>query len=107
MSLGFADGPELHFSDDTVEQILQDSSVTQRLRGASEGFDNPFDSAHGRRWHYTWGFPHSGQNFALCGMYLPHSLQNLVSAAGVSSSPGAAVRFFPASIHASPLALPA
>src|SRR5260370_25099864 len=83
MPLRFADGPELHLPDDAVEQVLQDSRVTQRLRGTSEGFDDPLDSAHGRRRHYTWGFPHSGQNLALRGMGLPHSLQNLVSAAGV------------------------
>src|ERR1700675_807719 len=73
MPLRFADGPELHLPDDAAEQTLQDSSVLQRLRRASEGFDNPLDSAHGSGWHYTWGFPHSGQNLALRGMGLPHS----------------------------------
>src|SRR6266436_7947561 len=113
MPLRFADRPELHLPDDAVEQIMQDSSVTQRLRRASEGFDNPLDSAHGRRWHYTWGFPHSGQNLELRGMGLPHSLQNLVPAAGapaaaVSVPPaGAEVDFLTASIMAWPMATPA
>src|SRR5260370_20805162 len=113
MPLRFADGPELHLPDDAVEQVLQDSRVTQRLRGTSEGFDDPLDSAHGRRRHYTWGFPHSGQNLALRGMGLPHSLQNLVSAPGVPAAAGAAppagaeVDFFTASIMAWPMATPA
>src|SRR5260370_5867177 len=89
MPLRFADGPELHLPDDAVAQIMQNSRVTQRLRRASEGFDNPLDSAHGRRRHYTWGFPHSRQNFAPRGMGLPHSLHNLVSAAGVPAAAGA------------------
>src|SRR5713226_5885915 len=86
---------------------------SQRLRRASVGFDNPFDSAHGRRWHYTWGFPHSGQNLALRGMGLPHSLQNLVSTAGAPAAAGAApaagaeVDFLTASIMAWPMATPA
>src|SRR5260370_40807416 len=69
--------------------MLQDRKVTQRLRRASEGFDDPLDSAHGSR-RYTWGFPHSEQNLALRGMDLPHSLQNLVSAAGGPAAAGAA-----------------
>src|SRR5258708_22776727 len=62
---------------------------------------------------YTWGFPHSGQNLALRGMGLPHSLQNLVSAPGVPAAAGAAppagaeVDFFTASIMAWPMATPA
>src|SRR5712691_6975558 len=113
MPLRFAYGPELHLPDDAVEQILQGSSVPQRLRRASEGFNNPLDSAHGRRWHYTWGFPHSGQNLALRAMGLPHSLQNLVSAEGAPAAAGAAppagaeVDFFTASIMAWPMATPA
>src|SRR5467141_2568434 len=107
MPLRFADGPELHLPDDAAEQILQDSRVAQGLRRASEGFDNPLDSAHGRRWHYTWGFPHSGQNLALRGMALPHSLQNLVSAEGAPAAAGAEVDFFTASIMAWPMATPA
>src|SRR5260370_1542925 len=92
--------------------MLQDRKVTQRLRRASEGFDDPFDSAHGSQ-RYTWGFPHSGQNLALRGMDLPHSLQNLVSAAGVPAAagaappPGAAVDFLTASIIPWPMATPA
>jgi hypothetical protein len=31
MPLGFAYGPELHLTDNAVEQILQDSPVAQRL----------------------------------------------------------------------------
>src|SRR6266853_407926 len=107
MPLRFADRPELHLPEDAVEQILQDSRVAQGLRRASEGFDNPLDSAHGRRWYYTWGFPHSGQNLALRGMALPHSLQNLVSAEGAPAAAGAEVDFFTASIMACPRATPA
>src|SRR5881296_1787190 len=81
MPLHFANGSKLHLTDDAVEQFLQGSRVPKRLRRASEGFDNPFESAHGWRWRYTWGFPHSGQNLALRAIGLPHSLQNLVSAA--------------------------
>ena len=49
MPLRFADRPKLHLPDYAVEQTLQDGSVTQRRRRASEGFDDPLDSAHGRR----------------------------------------------------------
>src|SRR5207249_3224290 len=92
--------------------ILQDSNVAQRLRGASESFDHPLDSAHGRWRRYTWGFPHSGQNLALRGMGLPHSPQNLVSAAsapaaGAAPPEGAEVDFLTASIMAWPMATPA
>jgi len=56
MPLGFADGPELHFPNEPVEQIPQNRRITQRLRRASKGFDNPFDSAHSWRGHLYLGF---------------------------------------------------
>ena len=45
--LGLPHGAKLHLPDDSAEQILQDSSIAQRLRRATIGFDNPLDSAHG------------------------------------------------------------
>src|SRR6267143_5348239 len=115
MPLRLTDGTELHLADDSLEQILQDRHVSQRLRRTTKRFDNPLDSAHGTRWRYACGFPNSGQNLALRAMGLPHSEQNFVSAAGappaaagtVPPPPEDCVDFFTASIMAWPMATPA
>jgi hypothetical protein len=48
MPLRFANGTELHFADDAVKQVFQNSRVAQRLCGTPERLDDPFRSAHGK-----------------------------------------------------------
>lgn len=47
MPLGFPHRPEIHLLNHSAEKILQRRRVTQRLRGAPKGFDDPLDSVHG------------------------------------------------------------
>lgn len=48
MPLRFADGAQLHPANHAVEKCFHRAEVAQRIRGATEGLDDPFDAAHAR-----------------------------------------------------------
>jgi len=48
MPLRFADGPQLHAANHAMEKGFDRAKVAQRFGGATEGLDDPLDSAHRR-----------------------------------------------------------